>query len=160
MAVPQKTLDNTAVHRVGLRTRNKSNESNVCGKITSKQMVACFLGKSGHVATVPLEHRRTVSSEWYNRICLPKVFGEIWKTNKRRGNIVHLDNASHHTSASTPNDFFVFIHIKQKTRRQRFSSPENAVESFENHILEVSQSEWKSKHKWWSYIKTFWVPLS
>ena len=32
----------------------------VRGKITSKQMVACFFGKTGHVATVPLEHRRTV----------------------------------------------------------------------------------------------------
>jgi histone-lysine N-methyltransferase SETMAR len=36
---------------------------------TSKQMVACFFGKSGHVATVPLEHRRTVNSEWYTTIC-------------------------------------------------------------------------------------------
>ena len=31
----------------------------VFGKITSKQMVACFLCKIGHVATVTLEHRRT-----------------------------------------------------------------------------------------------------
>ena len=29
----------------------------------SKEMVACFFGKTGHVATVPLEHRRTVHSE-------------------------------------------------------------------------------------------------
>ena len=30
---------------------------------TSKQMVACFLGKTGHVVTAPLEHRMTVNSE-------------------------------------------------------------------------------------------------
>ena len=34
----------------------------VCGKSTSKQMVACFFGKTGHVATVPLEQRCTVNS--------------------------------------------------------------------------------------------------
>ena len=31
---------------------------------TSKQMIACFFGKTGHVAIVPLEQRRTVNSEW------------------------------------------------------------------------------------------------
>ena len=30
---------------------------------TSKQMIACFFEKTGHVAIVPLEHRRTVNSE-------------------------------------------------------------------------------------------------
>ena len=35
----------------------------VCGKITSKQIVACFFCKTGNVATVLLEHRRTVRSE-------------------------------------------------------------------------------------------------
>ena len=30
---------------------------------TSKQMVACFFGKTGHVATDPVEHRRAVNSE-------------------------------------------------------------------------------------------------
>ena len=41
---------------------------------TSKQMIACFFGKTGHVAIVPLEQRRTVNSEWYTTICLPVVF--------------------------------------------------------------------------------------
>ena len=40
---------------------------------TSKHMIACFFGKSGHVAIVPLEHCRTVNSEWYTIICLPVV---------------------------------------------------------------------------------------
>ena len=47
-------------------------------------MVACFFCKTGHVATVPIEHRRTLNSEWCTTICLPYVFGEIWKTNKKR----------------------------------------------------------------------------
>ena len=121
-------------------------------------MVACFFGKTGHVATVPLEQRRTVNSEWYTTICLPEVFGEIRKTNKRRWIIVYHDNARSYTSAQTSafltgqnvelighpaNDFFLFLHIKKKMHGQRFSSPEDAVEAFKNHVLEVSQAEWK-----------------
>ena len=71
----------------------------VCGKITSKQMVACFFCKTVHVATVPLEHRRTLNSEWYTTICLPKVFGEIRKTNKSRRIMVHHGNAISYISA-------------------------------------------------------------
>ena len=37
----------------------------VRGRSILKQMVACFFCKTGHVATAPLEHRRTVNSEWY-----------------------------------------------------------------------------------------------
>ena len=37
---------------------------------TSKQIIACFFGKTGHVAIVPLEQRRTVNTEWYTTICL------------------------------------------------------------------------------------------
>ncbi|MEB2589925.1 hypothetical protein SOP87_30320, partial [Bacillus cereus] len=36
----------------------------VRARSTSKQTVPCFFGKTGHVATVPLEERRTVNSEW------------------------------------------------------------------------------------------------
>ena len=46
----------------------------VCGKIASKQMVASSFCKTGHVATVPLEHLRTVNSECFTTIYLPKVF--------------------------------------------------------------------------------------
>ena len=33
---------------------------------------------------------------------------------------------------------------QEKMRVQRFLSSEDAVEVFKNHVLEVSQSEWKS----------------
>ena len=124
-------------------------------------MVACFFDKTGHVATDRLEHPRTVNSKWYNTICLPKVFGEIRKTTKRRRIIVHHGSASTNTSAQisalltsqnvellgyppyspglAPNDFSLFQHIKKKMRDQRFSSPEDAVEAFKNHVLEVRQ---------------------
>ena len=73
----------------------------VCGKITPKQMVAYFFGKTDHVATVSLEHRRMINSEWYTTTCLPEVFGQMLKTNKRRR--IHHGNASCHTSAKTSN---------------------------------------------------------
>ena len=47
-------------------------------------MIACFFGINGHVATVVLEKRRTVNSEWYMTICLPEVIGEIRKKQKNR----------------------------------------------------------------------------
>ena len=100
----------------------------VRGRNTSKQMVACFFAKTGHAATVPLEHRRTVNSEWYNIICLPKVFGEIRETNKRRRIIVYHDKVSSYTLAQNvelmghpsyspdlaPNDFLLCQHIRKK----------------------------------------------
>ena len=66
---------------------------------TSKQMITCFFGKTGHVAIVPLEQRRTVNSEWYTTVCLPVVFQDIRITNRRRRITLHHDNASSHTSA-------------------------------------------------------------
>lgn len=143
----------------------------VRARSTSKQMVACFFGINGHVATVPLEQRRTVNSEWYTTICLPEVFGEIRKMNRQRRIILHHDNASSHTSGKTiaylstenvelmghppyspdlaPNDFFLFPHIKNKLRGQRFLTPEEAVEAFKIHVLEVPQTEWKKCFENW-----------
>lgn len=131
---------------------------------TSKQMIACFFSKTGHVATVPLDNQRTVNSEWYTTICLPEVFEELRKNNKRRRIILHHDNASSHTSNQTieylasekieimghppyspdlaPNDFFLFPFVKNKLRGKRFSTPEEAVSSFKNHVLELSASDW------------------
>ena len=73
----------------------------VCGNITSKQMVACFFYITGFVTIASLELRRTVNSEWYTAISLPKVFGEIREMNKRRRIIAHHGNASSHTSAQS-----------------------------------------------------------
>ncbi|GFT68872.1 hypothetical protein NPIL_617781 [Nephila pilipes] len=76
-------------------------ESRAGSSWTSKQMIACFFGINGHVATVALEQRRTVNSEWYTTICLPEVIGEIRKKQKNRRIILHHDNASSHTSTQT-----------------------------------------------------------
>lgn len=143
----------------------------VRGRSTSKQMVACFFGITGHVATVALEQRRTINSEWYTTICLPEVIEKIRQNKQKRRIILHHDNASSHTSTETkefltsqnieltghppyspdlaPNDFFLFPHIKKKLRGQRFSTPEEAVDAFKTLVLKIPQSEWKNCFKDW-----------
>ena len=73
-----------------------------------KKMVACFFGKSGHVATIPLKDRRTVTADWHVHHCLPKVF-EVWCQRRPKtglcGPFLHHYNASAHTAATTV-DFF------------------------------------------------------
>ena len=154
----------TTVHRANSQTRQIQRKLFVQEVLRDR----CFFCKTGHVATVSLEHRRTVNSEWYTTICLPKV-----RTREERIILYH-GNASCHTSAQTSalligqnvelmghsnklNKFSLFPQIKKKLRAELFSSPEDGV--FKNHVLEVSKLKWKNKHKWWSHIKTFWVAL-
>ena len=118
---------------------------------------------------------RSIVSGTPQFVCL-KSSEKFAKTNKRRRIIVHHCNASSHTSAQisafltgqkfelmghppynldlSPKNCFLLRHIKKKMRGQDFLSPEDAVEAFKKHVLELSQSEWKIKHKSWSYIKT------
>ena len=46
-------------------------------KSASKQMIACFFANFGHVATIPLEDRKTVTADWYVNHCLPKIL-QAW----------------------------------------------------------------------------------
>ena len=143
---------------------------------TYKQMMTCFFGKTRHVAIIPLEQRKTVNSEWYTNICLPVVFQEIRKINRRRWITFHNDIASSHTSPQTtaflstqnidlmsqppykpdlaPNDFFLFPYVKHKIRGQRFSTPEETVDMFRIHVLEIPQSEWlKCFNNWFKRMQ-------
>lgn len=138
---------------------------------TSKKMVATFVAKSGHVATICLQDRRTVNADWYTTVCLPEVIAELRKNNQKRRIILHHDNASSHTARRTidfltenkielmdhppyspdlsPNDFFTFPRIKEKLRGQRFQSPEEAVEAYITAILTTPTSEWNKCFKNW-----------
>ena len=69
-----------------------------------RKMVASFFGISGHVATVVLEDRRTVTSQWYATVCLPAVFTKIEERGPKTrlsGILLHYDNAPAHTAAAT-----------------------------------------------------------
>ena len=136
-----------------------------------------FLTKSHNRCT---RTTTTVNSEWYTIICLPVVFQEIRKTSRRKGIALHHDNASSHTSAQAtaflsfqnidltshppyssdlaPNDFFWFSYVKNKMRDQRFPTPEEAVDAFRMHVLEilVPQSEWqKCFDNWFKRMQKF-----
>lgn len=152
--------------------QNEQNPTKVVrARSTSKQMIAVFFQKTGHVATVPLEEGQTVNSMWYTTTCLPEVFVELRKNNPFRRIVLHHDNASSHKSAQTneylstqkielmghppyspdlaPNDFFLFPYIKKKMRGIRFSTPEEAVETFKNHVFEITRLEWQKCFENW-----------
>ena len=43
-----------------------------------------------------------------------------------------------------PNDYFLFPYVKNNMKGQRFSAPEEAVNAFRMHILEIPQQSDKS----------------
>ena len=57
----------------------------VRGRATGKQMVATFVGKRGHVASILLKERKTVNAEWYCTVCLPEVFKNLCEQRPKSG---------------------------------------------------------------------------
>ena len=116
------------------------------------QMVACFFAKFGHVATILLEDRKTVTADWYVNHCFAKVFQAWCKRRPRtgvRGLLLHHDNASAHTAAAVtldflaandvqlvthppdspdlaPCDWFLFPSIKRQLKGKQFQNAEDA----------------------------------
>lgn len=143
----------------------------VRSRSVSKKMVASFVAKTGHVVTVPLEERRTVTADWYTTVCLPQMISELRRGNPKRRIILHHDNASSHTAQKTseflkqenvelmdhppyspdlsPNDYFTFPRIKDLLRGQRFQGPEEAVEAYKSTILTMSTSDWNCCYNNW-----------
>lgn len=167
---PENKLQSTMWTFEGEEPPTKCRRSRSVGKV----MVATFFMRSGHVATVPLQNRRTVNSEWYVRECLPKVFEAVTSKRPRtstRGLLLHHDNASSHTAAQTleflhessiqlvshppyspdlaPCDFFLFPTCKTKLRGRRFETPESAVEAFLETIEELTKEEWSECFRRW-----------
>ena len=130
-------------------------------------MIACFFAKFGHVATIPLEDRKTVTADWYVNHCLPKVF-QVWCKRRTRtgvcGLLLHRDNASAHTAAVTldflaagnihlvthqpyspdlaPCDWFLFPSVKRQLKGKQFQNAEDAGAFFEGFILDIPQLTW------------------
>ena len=53
----------------------------------------------------------------------------------------------------TSNNFFLFPYVKNKMRGQRFATPEEAVDAFRMHVLEIPQSEWQKCFDNWEYFE-------
>ncbi|CAH2004768.1 unnamed protein product [Acanthoscelides obtectus] len=56
-------------------------------------------------------------------------------------NVQLLDHPPYSPDLS-PNDFFTFPKIKIRLRGQRFQSPEEAVDTFRNAVLDLPANEW------------------
>ncbi|GFY76964.1 HTH_48 domain-containing protein [Trichonephila inaurata madagascariensis] len=112
-----------------------------------------FFSYSGHIATVVLEDRRTVTAEWYVTKCLPEMLEQWRQKRPKRGireMILHHDSASARSAQRmknylgaehietlphspyspdlSPCDFFLFLKIKNKMRESRFGSAEVLTE--------------------------------
>ena len=136
-------------------------------KSASKQIIACFLANFGHVATIPLEDRKTVTAHWYINHCLPKIFQAWCKWRPRtgvRGLPLHHDNARADTAAVTldflvasdvqlvihppyspdlaPCDWFLFPSVKRQLKGKQFQNAEDARAFIEGVIFDIPQSTW------------------
>ena len=138
---------------------------------TGKQMVASFVSQTGHIATIPLVERRTVTADWYTQQCLPKV---LQAARARRPNspiTLHHDNAPDHTASTTrdflagegvqlishppyspdlaPCDFAVFPKVKNQLRGTRFDTPQDAVRAFTRAIEGNDEVTWSEVWRNW-----------
>ena len=137
-------------------------------------MITCFFAKFGHVATISLEDRKTVTADWYVNHCLPNFFQALCKWRPRTdvcGLLLHHDAASTHTAAVTldflaasddqlvthppyspdlaPRDWFLFLSIKRQLKGKQFQKAEDARTFFEGVILDIPQSTWSGvKNSW------------
>lgn len=107
--------------------------------LRSKQMAAWFFAKTDHLATVLQKEHKTVNYQWVMyHICLPEVFGDINKTNKRRQIILHHDSATHESFATHSwfgtKWFLLFPNVNKKLRAQRFLLVEEVVVVFKNQV--------------------------
>ena len=133
----------------------------------SKQMIACFFAKFGHIATMPLEDIKMVTADWYVNHCITKVFQALCTRRTQtgvHGLLLHHDNASAHSAAVTldflassnvqlvthppyspdlaPCDWFLFPSAKMQLKGKKFQNAEDARALFEGVILDIPQSVW------------------
>ena len=138
---------------------------------TSKQMVASYIAKTGHITTIPLEERHTVTADWYVHQCLPLVLHAVRTRRPKSGITLHHDNAPAHTAAATreflasegvqlmshppyspdlaPCDFFLFPHVKKQLRGTRYDSPKDAIRAFTRAIDSIDKVSWPEVWKSW-----------
>ena len=135
-------------------------------------MVCVFFGKSGHLATIPVLHHRTVTAEWYTTNALTTVLQAWDNKRKSRSDLkLHHDNAPAHTAKLTkdfmkrnhvtaiphppyspdlaPADFFLFGLLKQRLRGKHFQSLDEALEILGQHLSEIPKETWHGAFDEW-----------
>ena len=126
-------------------------------------MITCFFVLKGHIEPPFFSGSKTVNVKMYTKKCLPKAINEIRENNVDRRITLHQENTSSYTAREIINylknknikimshcprssdlllnDFFLFPYIKQKVLGGQFSSPQESVDAFKNHISVISTSE-------------------
>ena len=141
-------------------------------KSVGKKMVLTFFAAGGHMATIPLEHQRTVTAQWYTTVDLPKVLKKLREKRPRaglRGILLHHDNACAHAIHLTldflrgtpvqllthppyspyPDDFFLFPTVKARLRGKRFSTLDDVVAAYEGELCALDDSDWCQCYESW-----------
>ncbi|CAH1980370.1 unnamed protein product [Acanthoscelides obtectus] len=119
----QKTLDRF----------NSGNSKNVCSIVSGDEswiyceekptkMVATFVSKAGHIATIPLNDPKT-------------------RQYLTEENVELLDHPPYSPDLS-PNDFFTFPEIKKRLRKE-------AIDAFKNAVLDLQANEWDKCFENW-----------
>ena len=66
----------------------------------------------------------------------------------------HSKHQFEYSSDLVSNDFFLFPYVKNKVTGQRFSTPEEMVDAFRMHVLEIPQSEWQNNN-WFKRMQKY-----
>ena len=140
VAVPQKTFTRSSqvTNHESVRMSPKQSNSPPCWSLNPSQLLRKLFCKTFHVATVPLEHSRTINSERYTTICLPsEKFEKRTREDESLFTMAMRALMSAQISALLTGLNVEFMghlpyspdipHIKKKMRGQRFSSPEDTV---------------------------------
>ncbi|CAH1964871.1 unnamed protein product [Acanthoscelides obtectus] len=115
----------------------------VRSRSVSKKMVATFVSKAGHIATIPLNEQRTVHQDNASLHTAQKTRQYLTEEN-----VESLDHPPYNPDLSLK-DFFTFSKIKNRLRGQRFQSPEGAVDAFKNSVLDLPANEWNKCFENW-----------
>ena len=145
-------------------------------KSVAKQTVTCLFSQSVPVATIPLEDRKTVNSDWYMRSLPAQGLRELCKRRPRLGTpdlLLHQTNASDHPAAATrsrrpgrkqlecdhsslysldlaPSDRFLFSFIKKQLREYSSRAPL----TFELTTRPYTHTTWSDVMDNWFYRMT------
>ncbi|CAH2014188.1 unnamed protein product [Acanthoscelides obtectus] len=114
----------------------------------SKKMVAPFVSKAGHIATIPPNEQRTVTADWYTTICLPNVITELRKINPEKRIILHQDNASSHTAQKTRQSL-TEENVELLDHPPYNPDLKEAVGAFKNAFSDLPANEWNKCFENW-----------
>ncbi|CAH2018633.1 unnamed protein product, partial [Acanthoscelides obtectus] len=110
----------------------------------SKTMVATFVSKAGHTATIPLNEQRTVTADWYTTICLPKVITELRKINPRE------DSSFTKTMQARTQPKKTRQYLTEENVELLYSPDlKEAVDAFKNAVLDLPANEWNKCFENW-----------